>query len=84
MAAGDTVQGRRRKDGTLPWELKPADYCMRGEFWWVVLPDGAGPARLEVWEVTEHEDGTITVSPSILDAPSGWHGYLERGVWREA
>jgi hypothetical protein len=26
MAAGDTVQGRRRKDGTLPWELKPADF----------------------------------------------------------
>jgi hypothetical protein len=36
-------------------------------------------------EVTEHEDGTITVSPSILvsDATGElWHGYLERGVWR--
>ena len=36
---------------------------------------------------TEHDDGTITVSPSILmtsDNPAGaWHGYLERGVWQE-
>lgn len=35
--------------------------------------------------VTEHEDGTITVSPSILITrhDGSWHGYLERGVWRE-
>ena len=51
-------------------------------------------------EVEEHDDGTITVKASILmreaSAPAvmnggggivafgGWHGYLERGVWREA
>lgn len=35
---------------------------------------------------TEEEDGTLTVSPSILavrPGGGGWHGYLERGVWRE-
>ncbi len=38
--------------------------------------------------VTEHEDGTVTVSPSILigkhdeNGLKEWHGYLERGVWR--
>lgn len=40
-------------------------------------------------EVVEHEDGTITVSPSILiEYPWGpkqvkitWHGFLKRGVW---
>ena len=38
-------------------------------------------------DVTEHEDGTITVSPSILLASYGLHGerrrhgYLKRGVW---
>lgn len=39
---------------------------------------------------TEHEDGTLTISPSISDTRSGgsgesdgWHGYLERGVWRQ-
>jgi hypothetical protein len=41
--------------------------------------------------VIEHEDGTITVSPSILWGPdqmpgypeTHWHGFLERGIWRE-
>ena len=40
--------------------------------------------------VTEHEDGTITVSPSILitmrgpeDVEKTWHGFLEKGIWRE-
>ena len=42
--------------------------------------------NLSQYEVTEHEDGTITVSPSILieQPPIGtWHGYLRRGVWEE-
>jgi hypothetical protein len=49
-------------------------------------------------QVIEHEDGTITVQPSILqrgvvqqvnvkpgaiNSPE-WHGFLERGVWRDA
>lgn len=46
---------------------------------------------LRLHEIEEHEDGTITVSPSILlkmPVDGGareievWHGYLERGVWR--
>lgn len=41
---------------------------------------------------TEEADGTLTISPSISDRkrdqdPStpgdGWHGFLERGVWRQ-
>lgn len=34
-----------------------------------------------VHEVLVHEDLTITVSPSILSPE--WHGYLERGIWRD-
>ena len=39
-------------------------------------------------EVKEHEDGTITVAPSILigvreSGKEQWHGFLEHGVWRE-
>lgn len=92
MSAGNTMQGRAR-DGVPPWELEPGDYCVRANadtgvrVAWVVTPTGAGPAHLDGWTLTEHKDGTITVSPSILvnaagDVP-GWHGYLERGVWRE-
>jgi hypothetical protein len=65
---------------------------------WLCLPNGA-VANLPVnegsatdartWGLEEHADGTVTLSPSILLHPSppadpvGWHGYLERGVWRE-
>jgi hypothetical protein len=41
---------------------------------------------LERHQITEHDDGTITASPSILHTEPNvgqWHGYLERGVWRE-
>lgn len=38
---------------------------------------------------TEEPDGTLTISASIGDhagpgsESDGWHGYLERGVWRK-
>lgn len=38
---------------------------------------------------TEEADGTLTISASISDkrvgsdASDGWHGYLEKGVWRQ-
>lgn len=56
--------------------------------WHCVTPNGHG-GNLAAHDVTEHEDGTITVSPSILVTQRRegqdielWHGYLERGVWR--
>lgn len=52
-------------------------------FWNCTTPNGLYGC-LANHNVTEHEDGTITVSPSILvGGEGGWHGYLERGVWRE-
>ena len=83
-----------RRNDVPPWALASGDYTVRtngatGErIAWVVTPNGHGPARLEGWTLTEHGDGTITVSPSINALPDdsgpGWHGFLERGVWREA
>lgn len=56
--------------------------------WLCTTPNGLF-GNLSKHTITEHEDGTITVSPSIL-VTSGrdigqprWHGFLERGVWRE-
>lgn len=46
----------------------------------------AGMGNLSNHTVIEHEDGTITVSPSILVTghhDKQWHGYLEKGIWRE-
>lgn len=58
---------------------------------WYCKPPGCpvGAASLTNHQVTEHDDGTITVSPSILytvehsKPPYQYHGYLVRGVWRE-
>jgi hypothetical protein len=95
MAAGDVTQGVRlqpsRSDDSGEW-FRPTP----GSYWfeqktgcWSAMPPGApehGSGSLSNHDVTEHEDGTITVSPSILIdmAPIwSWHGYLEHGVWRE-
>lgn len=57
---------------------------------WYARPPGEHIGSLENHEVIEHDDGTITVSPSILitgysgNIQTDWHGYLERGVWRQA
>lgn len=54
---------------------------------WYARPPGQRMGCLKNHDVTEHEDGTITVSPSIEILGDGgvtlWHGFLERGVWRE-
>jgi hypothetical protein len=72
---------------------EPGTYGKGSDGKWFGCPpvplDGDGfplTANLSAHQVEEHEDGTITVSPSILISRRGvaeWHGYLERGVWRE-
>lgn len=67
MALGD--YGRARSDGV----------------WMCRTPNGRG-GNLSGHDVVEHEDGTITVSPSILvstERGAEWHGFLERGIWRQ-
>jgi hypothetical protein len=43
-------------------------------------------ADLSCHHVTENDDGTITVSPSILCRGGSleYHGWLENGAWRNA
>lgn len=80
------------RDGrqVLPTPLVGDFCCYEGE-WWVVPPLSAEQKinaavfkeRLR-WgtlehEVEEHEDGTITVTPSIEG--EHFHGHLRRGVW---
>ena len=55
--------------------------------WWqVTAPDGSiGSISPKIHTVTEHEDGTITLSPSLdfsQRKPGAWHGWLERGIFR--
>lgn len=83
------MKGRRVDPDTQAF--KPGDYGKNSDGEWYCRPPGKKShlGSLQEHTVTEHEDGTITVSPSILiDYPAGkdswkWHGYLERGIWRE-
>ena len=83
------MQGIRRDydDDSIP---NAGEYGKQHGQWYGVPPAPADlHANLSNHQVVEHEDGTITVSPSILvsltypDQHWEWHGYLERGVWRE-
>lgn len=69
---------------------KPGDYGKtKMDIWHARIPTKSGDplvfANLQAHEVIEHEDGTITVSPSIKvtipNSPIIWHGYLKKGVW---
>lgn len=99
-----SLLGRRVQwpDDMLPSEigelLAPGDYVMRpgGAFWLLRAPNGdVGLLSGAEHTVEEHEDGTISVEPSLayrgkewhLDFPGhrrGWHGWLRHGVWSEA
>lgn len=78
--------GRRVPDDFDWRETKPGDYGKQtwfgnGRQWWICDPFGA-PGSLRSHTVTEHDDGTITVEPSILDPDDGgFHGFLRKGVW---
>ena len=69
------------------WIHKPSWFTGEGE-WHVIAPDGkigalgrtteSKPVADHTW--VEHEDGTVTFSPSLV-MPSGWHGWLQHGVF---
>ena len=75
-------------DGTILGAVYRAEWAPRqdGEagHWRVCSPVGDIGRLSAHHTVTEHNDGTITVEPSLcFDGPgrSGWHGYLKGGVW---
>lgn len=83
---GKRIHGNPAEDWL--FNLNPGEYAQTpgGKDWYARTPNGL-LANLGAHAVTEHEDGTITVSPSILvtgggDGPS-YHGFLDRGLWRD-
>jgi hypothetical protein len=84
---GRRIESPFAADGGLIGEWpKPGDYYFYPAAGWCGVSPNGHQVGLRNHEVIEHEDRTITVSPSILvsgGAPDAWHGYLERGVWRE-
>ena len=90
-----TLHGTRRDIDEREWETADlGDYGKlthdNGWHWYCRVPssflDNFGLCNLNKHEVVENADGTITVSPSILTWDGNgheWHGFLERGEWRE-
>jgi hypothetical protein len=80
------MQGQRILNGFEGLPPRGAYWKDSRGVWMACTPDGH-LGDLSNHDVTEHEDGTISVSPSILVSAGrgkeSWHGYLERGVWRE-
>src|SRR5690349_12249016 len=90
--------GRRvypEADGRTFSALEPGDYIYfqdvgRILYWPPGCPVGPWGGH-ELKRIEVHPDKTITVSPSILctysKIKSGmlgqWHGYLEKGIWRQ-
>lgn len=70
-----------------PHELQRGEYGKYEDHGWYCRPPGSDLiGNISAHQITEHEDGTVSVSPSILinsKQLGSWHGYLERGVWRE-
>ena len=94
------MKGRRISwEDALQMLMEPGDYAGPGPtgpvqgHWLICTPSGhSGRLSPTIHHIVEHEDRTITVSPSIrVSLPQGdnrpaielWHGYLERGVWRQ-
>lgn len=52
---------------------------------WLIYFPGLGVGSLRKHTVEEHEDGTISVTPSILtsNGMTQRHGYLRIGVWSD-
>lgn len=74
-------------DGPRPRRGMIAAVLPIGEFVHLAVAEGPSPVDARTWGFTEHEDGSLSLHPSVnlhpvADRP-GWHGFLERGVWRE-
>lgn len=82
-------QALRVKDFHDVDDSKICYFFIKDDGWYVHFPD-AGLGSIRKHTIIEHEDSTISVSPSILltgHDQSGEtvhkHGYLTRGVWTE-
>lgn len=66
------------------WDIKPSFFTGLGE-WHIIDPTGGIGAIREregnathTWTIDA--DGKVTFSPSLV-MPSGWHGWLQHGVF---
>lgn len=83
-----TLTGRRRPDLNPEYatDRQPGDYWWHGDHWRAITPNGMPVSLRDAASIEEHDDGTITVTPSIQQIASSrkrYDGVLEHGVWSE-
>jgi len=60
-------------------ELKAGEIMRKGEEWWLSCPNCARLSNVTTWNPEIHEDGTVSLNPSI------WHkGHYFTGVGDES
>lgn len=87
---------RDRPEGWEAWEREGQVVAAPGSYmkvlheepsekwcWYMRAPNGdVATLWPHIHNITEHEDGTVSVSPSIVFPHGGrYHGFLQRGVW---
>jgi hypothetical protein len=84
------MQGRRteyRSSWPKGEEPQVGDYWKDDDGCWGGVTPNGHYCNLAKHDVVEHEDRTITVSPSIrvfIGDQELWHGFLKKGVWELA
>lgn len=94
-----TTQGKRVPDNTFPvnaGEYSKITKEVKGMWWpgkpyWMVRSPQNSAGNLVNHIVRENDDRTITVMPEpncsnsilIIQGEKRWHGFIEKGVWRE-
>ena len=79
----EPIKGNR--NDVEPHLYEEGDYGKWKSGWYCRPPGTELLGNITNHTLTEHEDGTLTASPSIrITGGQGneWHGFLERGVWR--
>jgi hypothetical protein len=82
------------RDLRSPWDYKPGEigkpdkpFQQSGEaHWFIACPGCGGHLDLSMWGVTEHEDGTLSIAPSIqcfgAEKPCNAHYFVVRNQIR--
>ncbi len=88
MKAARRCKMKGKRHDIEPMDMEIGDYGYFNGHWWVRAPNG-DLCMVDAWTITEHEDTTITMSPSLLIHEPGdkskpkWHGFLNHGEWSE-
>jgi hypothetical protein len=79
------LQGRRYPDNTAAIKMEPGGYAYQDwthpPHWQIRDPLGDVGSIRGHHQCEVHDDGSLSVTPSIVGGNGPFHGFLKRGVW---